>query len=435
MLIINNITGLSKENTDEMLYHIMTLYHDTQHYIKDIDEYNKNIDKANEFFRLVYYLDNTKGMEKNINEINRYGINALQAAIMSGFADIVSTLIYTYNVDVECYGNLGLNPIHLAVMSKNLEIAKLLFDAGAATCYPISLKFCDIRSIHLAVMSGNIEMVKFLVENSANTSQSFYMIRDSEGSVFDIANILDYKDIIDYFISKKITKKIIKDDDITTIDCLKNLNNDIQEINKIILNLIPDILEMLNFKDKLLIKTIKKNDVLSMKFLLENGANPNTITYEKDKEYEYLLDNYHNNNHYNDFYFNNFINKPPRRRTLRYSWNKFYSKKESPLIYHAIRSGNIEIVKALVEAGTKINFKKDKEEETPLDYAYEKNIPIIIKYLEEKGTRKSMESFVLPISYKLQILQPILDSTTSSNKEMTELIHKNEQNGPSFGDN
>ena len=374
------------------------------------------------------------------------GVSPLHLAVMTGNIELVNFLL-EHGADINSYisGNVpfgGVFPLHLAVMTGNIELVNFLLEHGANINSHISgnVPFGGVFPLHLAVMTGNLEILRFLIEHGADTSQLFYRNYYGEATIFDMAIISGNKDIINYLISKKIVEEIaVRSNNAPIIGYIKSINSKIS-------NFIPKMplpLKILNnFKYEILAKAVKNDNVLFVKFLLKNGVNPNIRP--------------------------DIVNKKPeifdRSEEIEFGPVGYYLTKildsenvihSLPLIYLAIDKGNIEIIKALVEAGADVNFKNEKTSlldycyQTPLDYAYEKGNPVIIKYLEGKGVKKNKEkelayfqlvlcmccAFIIKNMEKQNSLQLVLEATTSSNEEMAEATSEHKQHEKSMGGN
>ena len=120
----------------------------------------------------------------------------LHNAIRNGEKDFIEKLFqYDYVNDIEVTDELGLTPLHMAILCKNDAIAKLLIDNGAnvnaksneeevlpeikkaikeakvkSMYYGTSdlLKYCtNLTPLHIATINGSLNIVSLLIENGA----------------------------------------------------------------------------------------------------------------------------------------------------------------------------------------------------------------------------------------------------------------------------
>ena len=69
--------------------------------------------------------------------------------------------------NVNCKGNLGFTPLHIASYPGNVELAKMLIRRGADVN---SKDNYGLTPLHMASQQGHLELVELLIENGANVN-------------------------------------------------------------------------------------------------------------------------------------------------------------------------------------------------------------------------------------------------------------------------
>jgi uncharacterized protein len=93
--------------------------------------------------------------------------------------------------DVNCVGNFGDRPIHVAVWCGNIGEIRALIYGGADVN---ALGEMGYTPLHAAISTGDIEIVKLLIENGALLNS----INDDGRTPLDIANLTGRKDLAKY---------------------------------------------------------------------------------------------------------------------------------------------------------------------------------------------------------------------------------------------
>lgn len=101
----------------------------------------------------------------SINTWSDDGFTPLGLACYFGHEDLARFLVLK-GADVNIASKNGFNvfPIHSAVASNNLNLAKILLDAGA---YPNVCQKAGVAPLHTAAQLGNIELIILLLEHGA----------------------------------------------------------------------------------------------------------------------------------------------------------------------------------------------------------------------------------------------------------------------------
>lgn len=105
---------------------------------------------------------------KVVNTHSLDGFTPLGLACYFGHEEIARFLVMK-GAEVNVPSNNGYNvfPIHSAVAANNLNITKMLLDAGA---YPNVCQRSGVAPLHTAAQSGNIELIILLLEHGAEVT-------------------------------------------------------------------------------------------------------------------------------------------------------------------------------------------------------------------------------------------------------------------------
>ncbi|KLT65531.1 ankyrin repeat domain-containing protein [Pedobacter sp. BMA] len=101
----------------------------------------------------------------SLNEFSEDGFTPLGLACYFGHEDLARFLVLK-GADVNLASKNGFNvfPIHSAVAANNINITKMLLDAGA---YPNVCQKAGLAPLHSAAQLGNIELIILLLEHGA----------------------------------------------------------------------------------------------------------------------------------------------------------------------------------------------------------------------------------------------------------------------------
>ncbi len=101
----------------------------------------------------------------SINEFSEDGFTPLGLACYFGHEELAKFLVLK-GADVNLASKNGFNvfPIHSAVAANNINITKMLLDAGA---YPNVCQKAGLAPLHTAAQLGNIELIILLLEHGA----------------------------------------------------------------------------------------------------------------------------------------------------------------------------------------------------------------------------------------------------------------------------
>lgn len=105
---------------------------------------------------------------ESINQFSDDGFTPLGLACYFGHEDLARFLVLK-GADVNLASKNGFNvfPIHSAVAANNINISKMLLDAGA---YPNVCQKAGLAPLHTAAQLGNIELIILLLEHGAEVS-------------------------------------------------------------------------------------------------------------------------------------------------------------------------------------------------------------------------------------------------------------------------
>lgn len=126
-----------------------------------------------------------------VNEFSEDGFTPLGLACYFGHEDLARFLVLK-GADVNLASKNGFNvfPIHSAVAANNINITKMLLDAGA---YPNVCQKAGLAPLHTAAQLGNIELIILLLEHGAEVS-----LRMEGGKLpADLAEEKGYNEIAD----------------------------------------------------------------------------------------------------------------------------------------------------------------------------------------------------------------------------------------------
>ncbi|GAA3977274.1 hypothetical protein GCM10022246_31970 [Pedobacter ginsengiterrae] len=104
----------------------------------------------------------------SINQFSEDGFTPLGLACYFGHEELARFLVLK-GADVNLASKNGFNvfPIHSAVAANNINITKMLLDAGA---YPNVCQKAGLAPLHTAAQLGNIELIILLLEHGAEVS-------------------------------------------------------------------------------------------------------------------------------------------------------------------------------------------------------------------------------------------------------------------------
>ena len=324
---------------------------------------------------------------------------SLHNAIRNGETEFLKKLLqYDFIQDIEATDEMGLKPLHVALLCKNDEIAKLLIENGAnvnakskekqllpeirKTFEEIKyfyFKLTDIKKyytkltpLHIATINGSLKMVKMLVENGASVN---------------IKNICGLRPIHSAILSGsvEIVKELFQNG--ATIGKLKRSKELIGAedlVNCATENGSLEIIKML-FQNDIKVEGRRavhiaidfgKKEIL--KFLVKNGA----VTYSDGETYPPL----HRLDH--DLEMVKFLLDNGADVEV-FGGEDF----EQTLLHRATRYGDLKLVKLLIQIGANIDCKSgpphgDDEppgDSTPLHFAISKGRLEIAELLIKAG--------------------------------------------------
>jgi len=104
----------------------------------------------------------------SVNEFSEDGFTPLGLACYFGHEELARFLVLK-GADVNLASKNGFNvfPIHSAVAANNINITKMLLDAGA---YPNVCQKAGLAPLHTAAQLGNIDLIILLLEHGAEVS-------------------------------------------------------------------------------------------------------------------------------------------------------------------------------------------------------------------------------------------------------------------------
>jgi ankyrin repeat protein len=105
----------------------------------------------------------TNFLLKYIDELNLFEASA------AGRFDVVAHLVFTYPEAVDYYAEDGFTPLGLACYFGQHEVARYLILKGAEVNMPSNNGF-NVFPIHSAVASNHLDIAKLLIENGANVN-------------------------------------------------------------------------------------------------------------------------------------------------------------------------------------------------------------------------------------------------------------------------
>ncbi len=110
-------------------------------------------------------------LDKNpewVNSFSADGFTALGLAAFFNNMEVVRILLNKgANPNIAANNSFKVAPLHSACASGNVEIAKLLLDAGA---YVNSRQLEDVTPLHSAAHNGNIDLTTLLLKNGADVT-------------------------------------------------------------------------------------------------------------------------------------------------------------------------------------------------------------------------------------------------------------------------
>jgi ankyrin repeat protein len=125
--------------------------------------------------------------------------SALYNAVYNGYKKVVSLLISSYGVDVNGFAENGFVPLYYAFIRNNIEIAKLLIDAGADVNIIVNGK----PLIHY--MYNNDDFVKLLIDAGAKIN----IVDKNGGTLIHYAVAIDNIGVVKLLIEAGIDVNIV----------------------------------------------------------------------------------------------------------------------------------------------------------------------------------------------------------------------------------
>ena len=332
----------------------------------------------------------------DINLLTKNGYTPLTLAIAEKKNEIAKLLI-EHGADVNQKAWMGGTLLSEAISSDNLEIVKLLIEHGADVNnidgQPLLFKALSqalSRALYKDLHSDNLEIIRLLIENGADVN-----CKSQEWSILYYATFQGAVQIVKLLIENGADVNFLSvRDETPLIRAVYNLD---VEIAKLLIKHGAVIEFSTEYLERTLLGVTNTGNVEMIKFLIGMGADLDYEIEIEDSTYESL---------YND----NFITK---------------SYVEMPL-FNAISSGNIEIVKLLIDHGANVNYVT-KTNETPLSRAVSEGNVEIVKLLLELGIdvnhetkpNKSSPSEILPF---LKSTTPLFKAIISQDVKMEKLL-------------
>lgn len=299
----------------------------------------------------------TSGGDKIMMDNNQN--NLLHYAAIGGNLEIL-VLVLEQKIDIHKKNKDGNTPVMLAAKSSKTEAVKLLYSNNA------NLEETDKLGnnlLHFASKNGDLKLTEYLIEKGLNPQSKNKL----DLTPLAVATKNGHRKLIDYYGNKGMTNLNVKDDKGYTPMMRAIKNCDFQEVKRLhelganINNINPYgktipcfkeevvkyIVEnggeidkkMSSFNETYLFKAVDRGRYDLAKFLLKNGADPNT---------------------------KNTFDRPP--------------------LYEAISDKNLEMVKLLVENKANVNaLISNWGDKNILSHAIYKEDKRIIEYLKEKG--------------------------------------------------
>ena len=143
------------------------------------------------FERITELLDDNRDL---INTFSEDGFTPLGLACFFGHQNIVKYLLEKgADVNIRSNNNFRVMPLHSAVASKNIDIAKLLLEYGANAN---AKQQQDITPLHQAADNGDFEMIKLLLKYNADRS----VRTKSSFTPVDMARKKGHEKIVDFLL-------------------------------------------------------------------------------------------------------------------------------------------------------------------------------------------------------------------------------------------
>ncbi|ORX45573.1 ankyrin, partial [Piromyces finnis] len=343
--------------------------------------------------RLKHHLETNDN--QNIEEVT----SPLHKACEKGF-ELKVKVYLDYGDDINLIDDFDNTPLHYACTYNRINITKILLQSPKIN---VDIKCCQSRITPFlcAAYTKNIEMMTILLEHGANINAC-----DSNGAsvLFNLCkdeNKEVYKYLLDHHISVKIQDK----SGMTILHQIAVTNK--KELAELIINYDRSIIDYQDIYGKTALHYCAINNYKEiMKMLIENNANIKIKDKKNNNVVDYLIDN---DNYTEDikqlikslehsdlkdfnFHSNQLIKACKKgdyewvKQCLEQLGDNIYYVDESGRIalHYACESGNIDIVKLLLEKGSCINIY-DNKFFTPLYLASFNGYYDISKLLLERG--------------------------------------------------
>ena len=289
----------------------------------------------------------------------------------------------------------GSTPLHVAARAGNIEIAKLLLDAGA------DIKAGDnenSNALHLAAVGGQREMIDFLLARGMDVNSA-----DDNGMTTILFAVgFNHADLVPYLVSKG-ARIDCRTTGGTTLMHQAAYRGNLDLIKYLVSEKQPVSPGRDQWGNTPLIGAAARGRKEAVEYLLASGADPNETSADgqsvlvaaaeggnRDIVALLLAKGADPNRLWhggNALAFAVWSNNPEIIRLLISKGADAKNVDESgwtPLHRAAQHQGNVEIAKLLVEAGTDVNHKDDQGN-TPLIVACERGFTDFVRYLAAQG--------------------------------------------------
>jgi len=335
----------------------------------DKEDYNENLVLLSYELNSVELTEIIIERKIDITEKDKLGNTLIHNNCEYGNLDLIKLLLKnSNNVDINQKNNEGDTFLHISCLNEDLELFKLLLENGSNINERNNK---DKNVLHYSCKLGSTDIIHFIL------SEKLLSINDlskNKNSSLDIAYIYKKKKVFETFLYYKISIEEL-------LSCFKNYSDHFDDISDFILEKIKENFEEIDSDNEIFLYACKTQNINLFNFLL------------KKKNIDI---NYKNLKFKNALYYackNGNLNIVKILLKLEVSINQLYKSYLSVFIISCL-SGNLMLVKFLIEEKNILINQNYKGNPTALHYVCKEGYDKIIKYLIKNGANINSRTII-----------------------------------------